>query len=279
MITFPNAKINIGLNIVGCRADGYHDLETVFYPIPLEDALEIVPVPSEKSLEQQTKCHLHCYGNPIEGKEEDNLVVKAYHLLDADFHLPAVSISLFKHIPSEAGLGGGSSDATYTLKMLNELFNLNLSASQLKSYAVKLGADCPFFVDNVPALAKGIGEQLTPINFSLKGYHLLLVKPEISISTREAFDGIIPRKPNIPVEKSIFCPIGQWKDTIQNDFEKSVFPQHGSLEEIKNRLYREGALFASMSGSGSTLYGIFKKGSIPTVNGFNDMFCFSEAFP
>lgn len=271
MITFPNAKINIGLNVVSLREDGYHDLESVFYPIPLEDALEIIPV--EK---QDSKYVFHSYGNSVEENDDDNLVVRAYRLLDDDFHLPAVDISLYKHIPCGAGLGGGSADATFTLKMLNTMFNLKLSTDTLKRYALQLGADCPFFVDNKPMFAEAVGELLSPVSLSLKGYRIVVVKPNIFISTREAFSNIIPKHPEMSIRQLIMQPIKEWKTNIKNDFEKSAFSLHAELGEIKQSLYREGAVYVSMSGSGSAIFGIFPEEIDLSTSLYNNMFYFTE---
>ncbi|MEG1659283.1 MAG: 4-(cytidine 5'-diphospho)-2-C-methyl-D-erythritol kinase [Bacteroides sp.] len=254
MITFPNAKINLGLNITGLRADGYHNLETVFYPVPLEDALELHPLPDS----DHQKCRLHCSGIAIDGNPEDNLVVKAYHLLDEEFHLPPVNIHLFKHIPSGAGLGGGSSDAAFMLKLLNERFALNLTVEQLEGFAATLGADCAFFIRNKPTFATGVGNVFSPIALSLAGYQLLIVKPDIFVSTREAFAKITPHQPLLPLREVIARPVTAWKEHLVNDFEASVFPQHPAISQIKETLYQQGAVYAAMSGSGSSVFGLFR---------------------
>lgn len=253
MLTFPNAKINLGLNIVGKRPDGYHNLETVFYPIPLQDALEITPM--EESKEQ--KYALHLLGQEIAGPIEENLVVKAYQVLDLDFDLPPIDIHLFKHIPSGAGLGGGSSDAAFALKMLNEIYELGLEIAQLESYATRLGADCAFFVQNKPTYAEGIGNIFSPLDLSLKGYRLWLLKPDIFVSTRDAFAQIKPRRPEVSAKEILLHPVEEWRECLFNDFEESVFPLFPRIAEMKNELYRLGALYASMSGSGSSVYGLF----------------------
>lgn len=253
MITFPNAKINLGLNIVEKRPDGYHNLETVFYPVPIEDALEV------NILNESTqKFRLHQAGLEIAGEAENNLVVKAYKLLDERFNLPPVDIHLFKHIPSGAGLGGGSSDATYMLKLLNEKFNLELSDENLEEYAAKLGADCAFFIRNTPTYAEGIGNIFSPISLSLKGYQIVLVKPDIFVSTRDAFAQIKPHRQEIPLKEVIKQPIEEWKERMVNDFEESVFPQFPAIKEIKEKLYEAGAIYAAMTGSGSSVFGLFK---------------------
>ncbi|WP_044267123.1 4-(cytidine 5'-diphospho)-2-C-methyl-D-erythritol kinase [Bacteroides timonensis] len=253
MITFPNAKINLGLNIVEKRPDGYHNLETVFYPVPLEDALE-VNVLNEGS----EKFRLHQAGLEIEGEVENNLVVKAYKLLDEKFNLPPVDIHLFKHIPSGAGLGGGSSDAAYMLKLLNEKFSLELTDETLEEYAAKLGADCAFFIRNTPTYAEGIGNVFSPISLSLKEYQIVLVKPDIFVSTREAFAKIKPHRQDIPLKEVLKHPIEEWKELMVNDFEESVFPQFPAIKAIKEKLYKQGAVYAAMTGSGSSVFGLFK---------------------
>lgn len=269
MITFPNAKINLGLNITGKRPDGYHNLETVFYPIPLEDALEVTLLN-----DPQRKFVLHQSGMEIAGDPETNLVVKAYKLLDEMFHLPPVSIYLYKRIPSGAGLGGGSADAAFMLKLLNKKFALNLSEEPLEEYAASLGADCAFFIKNTPTFAEGIGNLFAPITLSLKGYRLVLVKPDIFVSTREAFARIRPRRPEHALKEVIQQPVGEWKERMTNDFEESVFPQYPAIGEIKEELYRQGALYAAMSGSGSSVFGIFApEAAIPSMN-FGNAFRF-----
>lgn len=285
MITFPNAKINLGLHIVERRADGYHNLETIFYPIPVEDALELHPLqprrepdvadqtdtsPAEvKSLEAETAmndCRLSLSGIAVEGDPNSNLVVKAYRLLASHHPLPPVTIHLLKHIPTGAGLGGGSADAAFMLKMLNEQFSLHLSNDTLEEYAARLGADCAFFIRNQPVFAHGIGNLFRPIPLSLKGYVLWLVKPDIFVSTREAFAHITPHKPAISLEELIREPVERWRDRMVNDFEASVFPQHPRLAQLKENFYQQGALYAAMSGSGSSLFGLFAPGTtLPDV--------------
>lgn len=257
MITFPNAKINLGLNITEKRPDGYHNLETIFYPIPLEDALEIIP---SKNAEKKTS--LYQSGITIDGEPENNLVVKAYEMLDKKFDLPPVDIYLYKHIPSGAGLGGGSADAAFMLKLLNETFKLNLSTELLEKYAARLGADCPFFIKNKPTFAEGIGNQFSPISLSLKGYQLLIVKPNVFVSTRDAFLKIKPQKPMYSLKEVITHPLDEWKQFMTNNFEKSVFSKFPIIGKIKETLYKQGAIYAAMSGSGSSVFGIFD----PTVN-------------
>ena len=255
MLTFPNAKINLGLNITEKRPDGYHNLETVFYPVPVEDALEIIPLPDAP----RGTCTLHLAGQEIAGTLEDNLVARAYRMLDADFGLPAVDIHLLKHIPSGAGLGGGSADAAFMLKMLNEQFGLGLTEDNLEAYATRLGADCAFFVRNRPTFAEGIGNIFSPLpSFSLSGYRLLLVKPDVFVSTRDAFARIKPRRADASPKEIVRLPVEKWRGRLVNDFEESVFPQFPLIGEIKDEMYRLGAVYASMSGSGSSVFGLFK---------------------
>ena len=253
MITFPNCKINLGLNIVGKRPDGYHNLETVFYPVELKDALEVT-LPDDS---QNEKYILRQFGNEIDCNPEKNLVVKAYKLLDEQYHLPPINIQLLKHIPSGAGLGGGSSDAAFMLKLLNELFELNISTEELEIFAARLGADCAFFIQDKPTFATGIGEIFTPIELSLKGYQIVIIKPNVFVSTKEAFAHINPHIPSESVKDIVALPVSSWKDKLHNDFENSIFPQHPAIATIKDLLYEKGAEYASMSGSGSSVFGIF----------------------
>jgi 4-diphosphocytidyl-2-C-methyl-D-erythritol kinase len=262
MITFPNAKINLGLNIVEKRPDGYHNLETIFYPIPLQDALEITPWEGG-----ERKYKLAQSGIQIEGDDEHNLVVKAYKLLDNLHNLPPIEINLLKHIPSGAGLGGGSADAAFMLCMLNQHFQLNIPNEQLEVYAAQLGADCAFFVENKPTFAEGIGNIFSPIELSLKGYKLLMVKPDIFVSTRDAFAQIKPKRPSISLKEVAKMPVEAWKTYMVNDFEESVFPQFPAIADIKAKLYDMGAIYASMSGSGSSVFALFKgDATLPKVD-------------
>lgn len=268
MITFPNAKINLGLRITERRPDGYHNLETIFYPIHLEDALEVVPLKDNKQ-----EYDLKITGTPIDGTPEDNLVVRAYRLLKQDFDLPPIHIYMYKHIPLGAGLGGGSSDAAFMIKLLNEKFALGMTTGQMEAYASRLGADCAFFIQDRPVLATGIGNEFTPIDLSLKGMYIVLVKPSVSVSTREAYAGVTPQRPDVPLTTLIRRPIEEWRDCIVNDFEPSVFRAYPEIAAIKDKLYDMGAVYASMSGSGSTVYGIFRE-SVPYVDEhFGEHFC------
>ena len=248
MIVFPGAKINIGLHVVSRRPDGYHNLETVFYPVPLFDILEMA---------ESEKTEIGFSGIQIDGDAENNLIMKAYRLLQKEFDLPPVRFHLHKNIPPGSGLGGGSSNAAFTLKMLNSHFQLQLSNESLKKYAVQLGADCPFFIGNEPAIATGIGDILRPLPVDLSGYRLVLVMPGIPINTARAYENITPSKPGFDLEKIAGISVEQWKDVVVNDFEKTVFSRHPEIEKWKNTLYELGALYASMSGSGSALFAFF----------------------
>ncbi len=250
MITFPNAKINLGLNILSKREDGYHNISSCFYPIPVKDALEIIPA-------QQTS--FESTGLKIPGNSDDNLVWKAFQLLKKEFHLPKTAIILHKAIPMGAGIGGGSADGAFMLKLLNDFYKLDLSLEKLEMYALQLGSDCPFFIQNKPKLVTGRGEIFNDIDINLKGYYLGLVFPGIHIGTKEAYSGITPKTPESSVKEVIENhSIDQWKGLLQNDFEKNVFKLHLKLADAKEQLYNSGALYASMTGSGSTMYGIFE---------------------
>jgi len=257
VIVFPNCKINIGLRILRKRSDGYHDLETIFYPIPLTDVLEIT--------EYKRPGHTYSIpfaisGQTIEGDISNNLCVKAYKLLKKDFpQLPHIQMHLHKTIPTGAGLGGGSTDAAFTLKLLNEKFGLGLTTPQLISYALQLGSDCPFFIINKPCYATGTGEIMEPVNLDLSAYKLVIVYPGIHINTGQAFLQITPSVPEKPVKEIIMNKVERWKDELYNDFEKRIFKKHPEIVDIKDQLYVAGGIYASMSGSGSTVYGIFSK--------------------
>jgi len=248
MISFPNAKINLGLSVLEKRTDGFHNLETVFFPVGWNDALEFV---ISDHFEFTTS------GIPISGDPESNLVIKAYRILQHDYHLPNLKIHLHKNIPFGAGLGGGSSDAAFMLEMLNKAFKLNLSEDQLIQYAARLGSDCAFFIINKPVFATGRGEIMNIINRSLNPYFVLLVKPPVEISTALAFKNIVPHHPDTSLVELIIQPIENWKEKIFNQFELSVFQEYPQLKMVKNKLYESGAIYASLSGSGSCLYGIF----------------------
>ena len=259
MIDFPCAKINLGLNITEKRADGYHNLETVFFPIPICDALEIKTM--DERFPSNVACDLKVTGNNVCCNENDNLIVKAYNIIAADFDIPRVHAHLYKNIPSEAGLGGGSSDAAYMIRLLDQRFRINIGNAEMEKYAARLGADCPFFITAEPSYAEGIGEILSPVNITdnnLEGYSLVVVKPQIAVSTKEPFSNITPRKPLMCCREIVAQPIEKWKDALCNDFEESVFGIYPQLNDIKNRIYTLGAAYAQMSGSGSSLFGIFK---------------------
>ena len=228
MISFPNAKINIGLNVVSKRSDGYHNLETIFYPIKLSDALEIT---------DGSKLQLTCSGLKIETPNDNNLVLKAYKILQKEFKLPPVKLHLHKKIPFGAGLGGGSSDAVHALKMLNTYFKLNISVKNLEKYAELIGADCPFFIRNKPAFATGIGNNLHPIHLNLSKYQILIIKPHEFVSTQDAYRDIVPSPSVFNLNEITNLPIEKWKDYIGNDFEKTVFRKYPQIEKIKNSLY------------------------------------------
>ncbi|RZS94756.1 4-(cytidine 5'-diphospho)-2-C-methyl-D-erythritol kinase [Cecembia calidifontis] len=250
MICFPNAKINLGLHITAKRKDGYHDIETCMVPIPLFDALEMIE--GKKDLFETS-------GLQIPGTEKDNLIIKALKLLRKDFNdLPPVHIHLHKNIPMGAGLGGGSADAAFALTLMNRLFDLHLEDWFLEDYAAQLGSDCPFFIENTPKIATGIGEILEPVAIDIKGDHILLIKPPVHVGTKEAYAGVKPQAPQ-HVLKDVLMDKSQWKEKLINDFEANIFPQYPELAEIKAQLYEMGAYYAAMSGSGSTMFGLFKE--------------------
>ena len=274
MITFPCAKINLGLNITGKREDGYHNLETVFYPIPLTDALEIKRM--DDDFPSNSPCDLKITGNAVNCDEEDNLIVKAYRLLANDFQLPRVHAHLVKRIPSQAGLGGGSADAAYMIRLLDERFRLNIGFPEMERYAAMLGADCAFFITSEPAFATGIGDVLMPVDtpeHSLRRYFITIVKPDVAVSTREAYSTITPKQPAKCCRDIVKQPIETWRNELVNDFEAPIFAIHPILGEIKQKLYDAGAVYAAMSGSGSALYGIFKEKPTGIEQSFNGMFC------
>lgn len=287
MITFPNAKINLGLNIIERRPDGYHNLETVFYPIPLQDALEVKvrdnqsDNPSPEILPENCcpdnfitpDYTLRIAGTRIEGPAEDNLVVKAYRLLQAEHHLPPLNIYMYKHIPSGAGLGGGSADAAFMLRLLNDKFRLGLSETTLETKVATLGADCAFFIRNTPVFATGIGNVFTPVDCSLQGWYIVLVKPDVFISTREAYANAHPGRPDRSIMDIIRQPVETWRESLVNDFEKSVFPAHPEIAAVKDKLYDLGAVYASMSGSGSAVFGLFKEKVEHVEEIFSGHFC------
>lgn len=275
MICFPNAKINLGLHIVSRRPNGYHNLETIFYPIGLKDALEIVPIEEKHkeapnftgnigsivTEEGSSSCEYHFFqtGIPIDGIPENNLVIKALSLIAAEKKLPRIDIHLLKKIPSGAGLGGGSSDAAFMLKLLNDTFDLGYTNEELMIRAARLGADCPFFIFNKPAFATGIGDKLEPVELDLSNYTFLLVKPDIIVSTKEAYAMIIPREPDLALKEIVQKSPEEWRELLKNDFETPVFKKFPEICTIKQQLYEMGAVYASMSGSGSSLFGLFEQ--------------------
>lgn len=267
MIRFPNCKINIGLYITNKRSDGYHDLETIFYPVGLCDALEIVPA---------TESNIYLDGKAVAGNKEDNLVWKAYKLLANKYpdKVQPIAIYLLKSIPMGAGLGGGSADGAFMLQLLNDKFHLGLNSAQLAALALDLGSDCPFFIYNTPQLAKGRGEQMSPTQLDLSKYSIQIICPKVHVSTAEAFKMITPQKAPFDLSKLHELPIGLWKEYISNDFEIPVFQKHPLIKDIIDQLYLQGAIYASMSGSGSAMYGIFEKGkkAVFAANSFEEYY-------
>lgn len=250
MIAFPNAKINLGLHITEKRPDGFHNLETVFFPVGWSDVLEFV---------EATDVCFTTSGLRISGDPESNLVMKAYRLFQKEFGLPALKIHLHKQVPFGAGLGGGSSDAAFMLLMLDKTFGLNLSEEELRSYAAILGSDCPFFILNKPVFATGRGEIMKPAEVQLNGMFILLVKPPVEVSTAKAFQFVVPQKPQVSLAELICRPVTEWKGQVVNQFESSVFQQYSEIGEISRQLYDMGAVYASMSGSGSCVFGLFNE--------------------
>ena len=275
MISFPIAKINLGLNVVEKRPDGYHNLQTVFYPVPIKDALEVHVM--DEAFPSDYDCDLKVTNITIEGDEQCNLVVRAYQLLKQDFPtLPRIHSHLWKGIPTQAGMGGGSSDCAYMMLLLNQQFQLGLTDEQLIEYAAKLGADCAFFILSRPCYAEGIGEKLQPIDLSLSGYYIAVVRPDIPVPTKEAFSRIRPHYPAQNCRETVMQPVETWRDTLINDFEESVFALHPEIGNIKQQLYDMGATYAAMSGSGSALFGLFKKQPDSLSQEFPNMFTFSS---
>ena len=251
MISFPNCKINLGLRILRKRNDGYHDLETVFFPLPHYDIIELIHGSEDLVFSGS--------GLRVAGDPANNLCFKAIQLLKKDFpELPAMRMHLHKNIPMGAGLGGGSADGAFTLQLINQKFRLGLSREQLLNYALQLGSDCPFFIINKPCVAYGRGEQLEEIGVDLSGYGILLVHPGIHVNTADAFSGIEPAIPAKSVKDIIQQPVSSWKNELINDFETTVFKKHPAIKSIKDSLYSGGAVYASMTGSGSTVFGIFE---------------------
>jgi len=273
MILYPPAKINIGLAIIEKRQDGFHNIETVFYPIPLCDTL-IVESVKDKTTQ---KLNFSCDGIELPDDHPlDNLCCKAYHLIDAVFQLPPTIIRLHKVIPVGAGLGGGSSDAAYTIQALNDLYQLRLSSEELVWYTSQLGSDCAFFLQNNPAFGSGKGDVLKSVILSLSGYYIILIKPPVFVSTADAYSSVMPKKTQCHLTKAHQYPISEWRYTIFNDFEESVFSMFPEIGQIKEKLYSEGAVFASMSGSGSSVYGIFNENPNHIADLFPDCFVWTQ---
>lgn len=286
MICFPNAKINLGLNIVSKRSDGYHNLETIFYPIGLKDALEIVPSETAPSMQSElteprpepvkvqpepVEGRFFQTGIEIQGNVNDNLVIKALKLISQEKEIPPIDIHLLKKIPFGAGLGGGSSDAAFMLKLLNDTFSLGYSISELEQKAATLGADCAFFIKNKPAFAFGIGDKLEEIELDLSDYYFVLVKPDVFVPTKDAYSMIHPQQPEISLKEIVQKPLSEWKELMKNDFETPIFKKYSEISTIKEQLYDLGAVYASMSGSGSSVFGFFE--SKPDLkNIFNNHF-------
>ena len=270
MISFPNCKINLGLSITGRFPDGYHRIETLIVPLPLSDILEIAPATDGRGNFSVTGIH-------ITGNNHDNLCYKAWKLLDDQFHIGVADMHVHKIVPAGAGLGGGSSDAAFTLKMLNTLFSLGLDENSLKAFAARLGMDCPFFIADEPALATGKGEILRKHDLNLQGIYITVVKPPIHISTAEAYSGVIPANKQEPLEEILKEPMANWKKYLFNDFEASVFGRHPQIGEIKEKLYNAGAIYAAMSGSGSAVFGLFSEPA-KAASKFPDCFVWEGCF-
>ncbi len=250
MVSFPPCKINLGLSILRKREDGFHDIETCFYPVPFTDVVEIIPA---------SAFGFSASGLDIGGKESDNLCVKAYTLMQERHDLPPVRIHLHKIIPMGAGLGGGSSDAAHCIRLLDRVFDLQLSPKMMQDYAALLGSDCAFFIGDAPMLGTGRGEVLHPVDLTLKGYYLVLSNPGIHVSTAAAYAGVVPSEPPERVREIVSRPPEEWKIKLKNDFESSVFTNYPELLRIKENFYAAGAVYAAMSGSGATVFGLFEK--------------------
>lgn len=277
MLTFPCAKINLGLNITAERPDGYHDLETVFYPVPLTDALEIKLM--DPQFPHDKGCDLKVTGLGAGCDEADNLVVKAYDLLAHDYELPLIHAHLYKGIPLGAGLGGGSADGAFMIRLLDERFRLNIGIAEMERYAARLGSDCAFFITAEPSFATGRGEVLEPADGprgNLNGYYIAIVKPQIAVSTAQAYSHITCRRPEKSCRDIVRQPIDTWPHELVNDFEEPVFKAHPQLADIKRRLYDMGAAYAAMSGSGAALYGIFRQEPTQLQAQFPDCFTFES---
>lgn len=269
MITFPNAKINLGLRVLRKRPDGFHDIETIFYPIGLTDALEIVP-------SDDGKLSFALSGMALTDGGGDNLCVRAFRLMQQRYNLPEVKIFLHKTIPAGAGLGGGSSDAAFTLKLVRRLFGLKVSDDELKGMAAALGSDCPFFIENIPSFASGRGEVMQELPLTLKGKHLLLVKPDVAISTPWAYGAITPSGESLPAVNLLFAGSASWNHLLKNDFEAVVMEKYPVVKEIRDKMTEAGAFYAAMSGSGSSVFGLFDEKPTLGRHDFEGMFVWQE---
>ena len=264
MIIFPNAKINLGLNVINRRDDGYHNIETILYPVKIQDALEII---------EADKLLFTSSGISIPGNPKENLCLKAWHLMSEDIDLPKVHIHLHKQIPVGAGLGGGSADGAFCIRLLNEKFNLTLSVSRMEDYARRLGSDCAFFIKNEPVVAWGKGDEFETVNLNLDKYFVVLVMPSVHVNTAEAYRGIQPHGSGFVLKDLENLPVEDWKDVLMNDFEIPIFQNHPMIRDVKDSLYEAGALYASMSGSGASVYGIFKNQiRVPHLENNNSVF-------
>lgn len=250
MVSFPPCKINLGLQVIAKRPDGYHDLLTCFYPLPWTDVVEVLPF---------SRMEFSITGMTIPGPASENLCLKAYRLLKEDFNIPSVQFHLHKIIPAGAGLGGGSSDAAHVIRMLNQVFSLGLTQARMMQYAALIGSDCAFFIQDQPMIGSSRGEVLAPAVVSLKGYYLVLVNPGIHVSTALAYQGVRPAIPENDLQAVLTLPVREWRGRLKNDFETSVFQRHPAIGSVKEQFYDAGAVYASMSGSGSSVYGIFEK--------------------
>lgn len=248
MIAFPPAKINLGLYVLAKRPDGYHDIATCFYPVPWQDALELV---------EAADTSLTTSGLQIPGDPEDNLVMKAYRMLAKDFELPSVAFHLLKHIPFGAGLGGGSADGAYALRLLNRAFDLGLGIAELSAYAARLGSDCAFFIEEKPMIGTGRGEQLSPMSLSLRGYYACIAWPGFGVPTREAYAGVSPQQMAEPLEALLSSPVSEWRERLENQFSASVMAKYPEIGQLRQKMYDAGAIYAEMSGSGAAVFGIF----------------------
>ncbi len=260
MLNFANSKINLGLHITAKRPDGYHDLETVFYPVGICDVVELTDLPGKAATagRDERQNQFRVFRTAIPGVLDDNICLKAFSILQKDFKLPAQEISLLKNIPVGAGLGGGSADAAFIVRLANEKFKLGLSTSQMEDYVRPLGADCAFFIRNRPVYAEGKGDVFSPVALDLSAWYLVLLKPEIHVSTAEAYGGVKPLKPAVPLKEVIAQPVTEWREHLKNDFEVSVFARYPEIAQLKASLYEAGAVYAAMSGSGSSVFGIFR---------------------